>query len=471
MSAHVNGTGLRPSTLSKRAQARLAAASCLSDAMNRIYACQYTVEDPHGPVSLGVAENALAHHELVELFNSSLALETADLTYGTALTGSKRLFAAFGKLFAERFHAVKPVLPEHMVSGSGVSALLDQLLSLLVDEGEGVALATPYYAGFSGVIKARNRAVTIDVHLSDLDPSSPETVRCFDDKFEQLKAAGGPVPRVVILCSPHNPLGFVYPRETVVAYMQLAQRWDLHLVCDEIYALSVYDPTRPFVSALSIDPKSVGCVPSRVHVLYGASKDFGVNGLRLGVFVSQANPPLLQAFVAAAIWLKASSAADALVSGLLNNAPKLDAYLTTNVSRMHEAYARMTSWLDQHRIPYVPAAAGHYLWADLRRFLPNDPARFADDAERETQLWLDLLDGGVYLAPGSFYSSPVHGHFRITFTVHPACLEEGLRRLERILGLGTRGQALGKRDSIRFADDLSLATLTEALKRADLQCC
>ena len=215
----------------------------------------------------------------------------------------------------------------------------------------------------------------------------------------------------------------------------------------------------------------------------GASKDFGVNGLRLGVFVSQANPPLLQAFVAAAIWLKASSAADALVSGLLNNAPKLDAYLTTNVSRMQDAYARMTSWLDQHRIPYVPAAAGHYLWADLRRFLPNDPARFADDAERETQLWLDLLDGGVYLAPGSFCasaadaplspadSSPVHGHFRITFTVHPACLEEGLRRLERILGLGTRGQALGKRDSIRFADDLSLATLTEALKRADLQCC
>ena len=97
MSAHVNGTGLRPSTLSKRAQARLAAASCLSDAMNRIYACQYTVEDPHGPVSLGasrhrtclsessgVAENALAHHELVELFNSSLALETADLTCASA---------------------------------------------------------------------------------------------------------------------------------------------------------------------------------------------------------------------------------------------------------------------------------------------------------------------------------------------------------------------------------------------------
>ena len=176
----------------------------------------------------------------MSLFTPSRLTRATD---GTALTGSKRLFAAFGKLFAERFHAVKPVLPEHMVSGSGVSALLDQLLSLLVDEGEGVALATPYYAGFSGVIKARNRAVTIDVHLSDLDPSSPETVRCFDDKFEQLKAAGGPVPRVVILCSPHNPLGvrrrdrsrtrltpqFVYPRETVVAYMQLAQRWDLHL--------------------------------------------------------------------------------------------------------------------------------------------------------------------------------------------------------------------------------------------------
>lgn len=146
----------------------------------------------------------------------------------------------------------------------------------------------------------------------------------------------------------------------------------------------------------------------------GASKDFSVNGLRLGVrrlrttsltgqvFVSQANPPLLKAFVAAAIWLKASSAADALISGLLNDAPKLENYLSTNILRMQSAYARMTSWLEQHHIPYVPAAAGHYVFVNLRQFLPSGPA---DDAEREAQLWLDLLDGGVYLAPGSFCAS------------------------------------------------------------------
>ena len=206
------------------------------DELMRSDACQWTVDDPHGPVSLGAFGHASipltakawprTRWRITSWSSSSTrtsrwrrpisrvrSCRVTLLTHpdGTALTGSKRLFAAFGKLFRERFKSCKPVEPEHMVSGSGVSALLDQLLSLLVDEGDGVALATPYYAGFSGVIKARNRAVTIDVHLGDLDPSSPETIRCFDDKFEQLKAEGGPVPQVVILCSPHNPLG-VRPR-------------------------------------------------------------------------------------------------------------------------------------------------------------------------------------------------------------------------------------------------------------------
>lgn len=51
----------------------------------------------------------------------------------------------------------------------------------------------------------------------------------------------------------------------------------IHLIVDEIYALSTFDTpdqpdAQPFVSILSIDPQSVGCHPGRVHAVYGASK-------------------------------------------------------------------------------------------------------------------------------------------------------------------------------------------------------
>lgn len=102
---------------------------------------------PTGPVSLGVAENSLMHSDLQQLFEKTLKLEQSDLTYGTSLKGSTRLFAAFCKLFADKFDPVYPVRPEQMVTGAGVGSLMDQLIALVCDEGDGVLLAAPYYSG------------------------------------------------------------------------------------------------------------------------------------------------------------------------------------------------------------------------------------------------------------------------------------------------------------------------------------
>lgn len=68
-------------------------------------------------------------------------------------------------------------------------------------------------------------------------------------------------------------------------------------------------PSRQQISILSLDPLvDAGCNPSRIHCVYGPSKDFGVNGLRLGVLVSQANPDLHVAMEANALLMKISSA-------------------------------------------------------------------------------------------------------------------------------------------------------------------
>jgi aspartate/methionine/tyrosine aminotransferase len=44
-----------------------------------------------------------------------------------------------------------------------------------------------------------------------------------------------------ILCNPQNPLGRTYPRDTLLAYARFCEERDLHLVSDEIYAMSVYE--------------------------------------------------------------------------------------------------------------------------------------------------------------------------------------------------------------------------------------
>lgn len=133
-------------------------------------------------------------------------------------------------------------------------------------------------------VRAKVRPVGVDVGP---DPTGPSTLGALERELLRLKSEGIAT-RAVILTNPHNPLGFNYPRETVAAYCRFCEKHDLHLLSDEIYALSQYQNEKAqgapqFTSVLSLDVvKEAGCNPARVHVIYGMSKDFCANGLRVG---------------------------------------------------------------------------------------------------------------------------------------------------------------------------------------------
>jgi hypothetical protein len=96
--------------------------------------------------------------------------------------------------------------------------------------------------------------------------------------------------KAVLLCNPHNPLARCYPKKALLEVMEFCQEHGLHLIVDEIYALTnlndVDDRAPKFVSALSLTEPLVpeGAVkvnPSRVHVVWSASKLFGMSGFRV----------------------------------------------------------------------------------------------------------------------------------------------------------------------------------------------
>jgi aspartate/methionine/tyrosine aminotransferase len=80
---------------------------------------------------------------------------------------------------------------------------------------------------------------------------------------------------------------FKQPSETLMEFAAFCGRRRLHFISDEIYAKSVFvNPhlanSPPFVSTLALNLRDV-IDPKFFHVLYGASKDFCANGLRLGL--------------------------------------------------------------------------------------------------------------------------------------------------------------------------------------------
>lgn len=139
-----------------------------------------------------------------------------------------------------------------------------------------------------------------------------------------------------------------------------------------VYGLSVFDSPDPsavpFTSVLSIDvEKEAQCHPGRVHHLYGASKDFCMNGLRIGVLHTR-NERLADAFTATALFNKIGSPSDSLFSALVNSSEHLDWFLATNRERLSHAYRYATRWLEENEVPYRPSHAGHFIWSMCQIF-------------------------------------------------------------------------------------------------------
>lgn len=100
---------------------------------------------------------------------------------------------------------------------------------------------------------------------------------------ETLAATKTPV-RALIISNPHNPLGRCYSRETLLKIAGFCSNNKIHLISDEVFALSVFsskdlpDATN-FTSVLALDQKIIP--QDSVHVVWSVSKDLGLGGARL----------------------------------------------------------------------------------------------------------------------------------------------------------------------------------------------
>lgn len=182
------------------------------------------------------------------------------------------------------------------MQGSGCGSVIDLLVSCLADKGDGILVARPFYNGFSASFECRSGVLPIGVELTRGKEADASSVDDFERAYIKSEKEGVKI-RAVMLANPNNPLGFCYSKETLLAYCRFVEKYDLHLISDEIYALSVYDTpgtipacfetpsfnqvlriiddpdAQRFVSLLSVDALAeAGCSPARIHVIYGASK-------------------------------------------------------------------------------------------------------------------------------------------------------------------------------------------------------
>jgi 1-aminocyclopropane-1-carboxylate synthase len=340
------------------------------DLMFEVMADTYDAKtNPEGFINLGIAENTLMHPELLKYLRKNFRPSSNNLSYGCGPSGSVRLRKALANFFNKHFSPIRPVSPSHINASRGVTSSLERLAYELGDPGDKFLLGRPYYGSYESDLHDRAGIEIAPVSFGDIDSTSPNCVSCYESVILAHPRTGAGRITALLLCNPHNPLGRCYPRETLVALMALCEKHQIHLIIDEIYALSVFPnpnlPTaEPFISALSI-PTTNLINPARIHTLWGLSKDFGANSLRIGCVVSQANPTLMSVLAAHAAYSFPSALLDYMACTILEDERFVARFLRESQRRLAENYGLTTAFLRKHGIPYEEAGAGCFVWVDL----------------------------------------------------------------------------------------------------------
>jgi aspartate/methionine/tyrosine aminotransferase len=373
--------------------------------------------NPDGYIPLCLAENKLVSDLLLPKMAGCRDVPAAVLGYD-CMVGTQAFRVQLARFMSRAFLG-RAVSPEQVAVLAGVGSALEALFHVIADPGDGVLVPTPSYAGFWADLEVRNQLKVIPVSTSSRQ-SFQITTGLLD-----AAVAGAEAPlKAVLFTSPDNPMGRVYSPAEITAVIEWAEDRGVHLVVDEIYALSVFGDLE-FSSCASL--RSV--LGDAIHIVWGFSKDFAASGLRCGVLITE-NESVMQGVEALAYWACCSGDTQHLLLKMISDEVWVDMYIREMRRRLGTAHRRVTQALEEEEIPYFPSTAGFFLLCDLRQFL-SEPTW-----EAEYLLWTRILhQANVNLTPGQSCRISEPGFMRLCFAGVPTDVAvHGVHAVGRVLG-------------------------------------
>jgi cystathionine beta-lyase len=301
------------------------------------------------------------------------------------------------------------VEPGWMTAAPGIVPALHLAVRALAGPGEGVIIQTPVYRPFFQAVNLNGRRLVRNPLRFEAGAWRMDL-----DDLERKAGAGA---RLLILCSPHNPVGRVWTREELEALGRVVVERDLIVVSDEIHHDFVFGGRRhvPFAS-LSEE------LASRTLTCVAPNKTFNLAGLATGIVLSS-NSSLLARF---------SEEHDRAGLGVIN---------VFGIAALEAAYRHGADWLDE-LLAYLEAnmsfaedfvrrqAPGLEFIVPEGTYLGLLDCRGLGLAQQELDDFF-LRKAGVLFEPGTTYGEELQGYERVNLACPRAILAEALGRVAR----------------------------------------
>ena len=297
----------------------------------------------------------------------------------------------------------KPVQSSNIVMTCGAGGALNVSLKTILNPGEEVIILTPFFVEYK--FYADNHGGTTKEVWTD-----PET---FLPDIAAIEAAISDNTRAIIINSPNNPTGAVYPAETLAALGEMLERKQrqldrtIYVISDEPYARLAFDnlPVPPVFKYI----RNAVLVTSH-------SKDLALPGERIGYLAANPEMDNVGLFMEGAVFcnrvlgfVNAPALMQRLVAGLQNESVDLGEY--------QEKRDKLYNHLTDLGFSMVKPGGGFYLF-------PKAP--IDDDVEfvRRAQ------EHNILLVPGSGFGAP--GYFRIAYCIDMGIIERSLPAWEKL---------------------------------------
>ncbi|MDD5331011.1 MAG: pyridoxal phosphate-dependent aminotransferase [Sulfuricella sp.] len=337
----------------------------------------------------------------------ALAARAAHPVYGYTFYPDGLFQALIGWLQKRHGWAVER---EWIAMAPGVVPSLHAAVMAFAAPGEAVIVQPPVYFPFFTAVTGTGRRLV-------LNPLRLENGRYAID-FPHLERCAAEGARLLLLCSPHNPVGRVWTREELAEILRIARQYGLVVLSDEIHADLVYPGERHTVLA------TLATDADKLVTAVAPSKTFNIPGMGLSCLI--APDPALRGAVGRVfdtLHLGHSNpfSIAAFEAAYRDGEPWLDSLLPYLRDNRDFVGARLAERLPDIRL--IQPEGTYLLWLDCRG-LGMDDAALRDFFVREAKVGMN---------PGTVFGAGGSGFMRLNIGSPRHVLVEALERIEAAL--------------------------------------
>ncbi len=291
---------------------------------------------------------------------------------------------------------------DNILITNGAKQALYMIFQAICDFADEVIVPVPYWVSFVEQVKlAGGHPVLVATQHHQLNIAA-------------IEQALTPRAKAILINSPNNPSGAVYPIEDLQQIARLAADRDLFIIADEAYNAFVYD------GAVDRSMFDIEAARDRLVVTRSFSKSYSMTGFRIGYVAAPAE--VIAALSKIQSHLTGNVCTFAQYGALAALALEKQWLATRQADLQHKrdmAYERVSQMFD-----CLQPQGAFYLFPDVSKALKNDETSEAF-ARRI------LAEGGVAVVAGEAFG--MAKHLRISFAVSEENLINGLKRIAEVI--------------------------------------